>query len=134
MTNVSRRTMLKFASATATTAALPRTFLGQRTGAKHEAVPQWECFETVFDGPSNGNPFVDVQFGAVFSIDRRELQVDGFYDGDGRYRIRFMPDTQGTWHYHTVSNSPALSDHTGTFEAVAPKPENHGPVGVCNTY
>jgi hypothetical protein len=33
----------------------------------------------------------------VFTLGFRSIPVQGFYDGDGQYRIRFMPDTQGEW-------------------------------------
>ena len=134
MKKVSRRTLLRLASASATAAALPSTSLGQEVGEKHDAVWQWECFEVMLEGPSGGNPFVDVQLAATFSLDHREVRVDGFYDGDGKFRVRFMPDTQGVWRYRTASNSPSLHNRTGQFEAIAPKSDEHGPVSVCDTY
>ena len=35
------------------------------------------------NGPSEGNPFVEVWIGAVFRQEHREVAVDGFYDGAG---------------------------------------------------
>ena len=35
-------------------------------------------------------------------------QVQGFYDGDGIYRVRFMPGIQGHWSYLTSSSAPEL--------------------------
>jgi hypothetical protein len=134
MKKVSRRNLLKLASATAASAALPHESMEESVAEKHDAVLQWECFEAVLQGPSSGNPFVDVQLAAIFSLGHREVRVDGFYDGDGTFRIRFMPDAQGIWHYRTISNSPALDNHKGAFEAVTPQSGCHGPVGVCNTY
>ncbi|MEE2627959.1 MAG: DUF5060 domain-containing protein, partial [Candidatus Latescibacterota bacterium] len=55
------------------------------------AVEQWARFEVRLDGPSAGNPFVDVQLIAEFSNGQKRMRVDGFYDGEGVYRIRFMP-------------------------------------------
>ena len=64
----------------------------------------------------------------------RSLQADGFYDGDGVYRVRFMPERLGAWRYVTRSNVPALDGQGGEFLCVAPPPGNHGPVHVRNTY
>ncbi|MCA9896455.1 MAG: DUF5060 domain-containing protein, partial [Anaerolineae bacterium] len=64
----------------------------------------------------------------------RVVDVDGFYDGAGTYRVRFMPDTLGEWHYTTVSNRAELDGQTGAFTCVDPGPDNHGPVGVHDTF
>lgn len=61
-----------------------------------EHCARWDVFEIELDGPSDGNPFIDVELGATFSDGQRELRVGGFYDGDGTYRIRFMPDIEGS--------------------------------------
>lgn len=97
-------------------------------------IEQWDCFEVALDGPGDGNPFVDVQVSARFQHGHRAVTVDGFYDGDGVYRIRFMPDVQGEWRYETMSNRPALQGHSGTFTAVQPSTGNHGPVRVHNKF
>jgi hypothetical protein len=62
------------------------------------------------------------------------LDIPGFYDGDGIYRIRFMPDALGQWRYSTRSNRPELDGHTGTMTCVPPGPGNHGPVRVHDRY
>jgi hypothetical protein len=85
-------------------------------------------------GPADGNPFVDVQCSAVFDNGAKKVNVPGFYDGDGVYRIRFMPDAQGNWHYETDSNRRELSGNTGDFTVTPPGNGNHGPVHVHNTY
>jgi hypothetical protein len=97
-------------------------------------IEQWGIFELTLQGSAEGNPFLDVELSAQFSYKHRVIEVDGFYDGDGVYRIRFMPDTQGLWHYSTHSNQDALNGAEGTFTCVAPAPGNHGPVRVANTY
>ena len=97
-------------------------------------VERWGTLELSFIGPATGNPFTDVELSAVFRQDGRELLVPGFYDGDGVYKIRFMPDTVGAWRYATRSNAPALHGKRGEFTAVQPAPGNHGPVTVRNTF
>jgi len=97
-------------------------------------VKQWDVFEAALEGPSNGRPFLDVDVSAEFSQGDRKFSVDGFYDGDGTYRIRFMPDAVGQWRYRTQSNSSALDGKTGVFECASPGPQSHGPVHVHNTF
>lgn len=97
-------------------------------------VKQWDVFEAALEGPSNGRPFLDVDVSAEFYQGDRKFSVGGFYDGDGIYRIRFMPDAVGQWRYRTQSNSPALDGKTGIFECASPGPQNHGPVRVHNTF
>ena len=54
------------------------------------------CFEVKLSGPSHGNPFVDVELTADFtSPTAGTRRVGGFYDGDGVYRVRFMPPASG---------------------------------------
>src|SRR5438046_8371649 len=95
-------------------------------------VEQWDCFELALNGPSTGNPFTDVDFSARFSNDEKSIDVAGFYDGEGVYRVRFMPGAQGVWRYETRSERRELDRKTGEFECVAPSRNNHGPVRVAN--
>src|SRR6266567_343224 len=98
-------------------------------------VEQWGIFELELAGPATGNPFQEVEFGAQFTHKHRSITVDGFYDGDGVYRVRFMPDTPGGWSYRTQSNSQTLSNKQGTFNCTpAASGCNHGPVRVANMY
>ena len=102
------------------------------TGAN--TAEQWGIYEITLRGPTNGNPFLDVQLSAVFDNGGKRVEVPGFYDGDGVYRIRFMPDTQGRWHYATHANVWPLTGKTGEFTVTPPGKGNHGPVRVHNTY
>ena len=79
---------------------------------------QWGITELVIDGPSHGNPFVDVELAARFTDDRGHgIAVGGFYDGAGVYRIRFSAPRAGTWTYVTTSNARSLDGLRGTFAA-----------------
>lgn len=95
---------------------------------------QWGRFEYRCEGPQRGNPFVDVRFAARFQYGHRVVEVDGFYDGNGQYCVRFMPDTRGEWSFQTVSNLPELNGHAGTLICIEPSSGNHGPVRVDNIY
>lgn len=60
--------------------------------AQEKKVSQWERFEVVLHGSAEGNPFSDVSLYADFWQQEGDtVSVQGFYDGDGRYIIRFMP-------------------------------------------
>ena len=97
-------------------------------------IEQWGLFELSLPGPSNGNPFNEVAFQVRFEGPGRNFVADGFYDGDDTYVLRCMPDTQGGWHFTTISNVPALDGVTGDFTCVAPRAGNHGPVRVNDTF
>lgn len=99
------------------------------------STPRWDIFEIELKGPSAGNPYLDVDLDARFSIDNRSIVVPGFYDGEGIYRVRFMPDTEGEWHYVTAApSSPELDGRTGTFTCTPARSGMHGPVRVRNTF
>jgi hypothetical protein len=91
-------------------------------------------FEAAFNGTTNGNPFVHVEFSATFQQGEKTITAPGFYDGDGIYRVRFMPDALGAWKYRTHSNRPELDGQTGALTVTAPSAGNHGPVRVRDTY
>jgi len=95
---------------------------------------QWGMLEIALKGPMGGNPFMDVTVSAVFESGGKTVEVPGFYDGDGIYRIRFMPDriVRGRW--RTKSNAAELDGKTGSFDAAPPAHGNHGPVVVANTF
>ena len=95
-----------------------------------DTVEQWELFEIELTGPSDGNPFLEVEVSAEFTLDSTSVSVPGFYDGDGTYRVRFMPDQPGEWRYVTVSNVSVLSGHEGRINVSPPGPGNRGPVRV----
>lgn len=95
---------------------------------------RWGMFEFRLQGPRAGNPFTGVQFSARFSYKHRTVEADGFYDGDGQYCVRFMPDTPGEWAFETISSEPELNGVKGTLHCVEPGPGNRGPVRVDQIY
>jgi hypothetical protein len=98
------------------------------------SVEQWDVFEFTLPGPAEGNPFVEVELTARFTQGERTLTARGFYDGDGVYKVRFMPEAVGVWNYTTESNRSELQNKTGAFTATAPSKGNHGPVHVHKTF
>ena len=69
---------------------------------------QWDIFELTLKGPSDGNPFADVRFSAEFRRKDEVFKPEGFYDGNGIYKVRFLPDAVGKWTYVTRSNRKDL--------------------------
>lgn len=98
--------------------------------ATPQQAEQWDVFEIELRGPSDGNPFVDVQLTARFSDGTRSVEVDGFYDGDGIYRLRFMPPHPGRWTWVSQSNRWPLTNKQGEVNVTPAKAGNHGPVDV----
>ncbi|MBT3269827.1 DUF5060 domain-containing protein [Candidatus Poribacteria bacterium] len=103
-------------------------------GAAAETVERWDVFELELNGPATGAPFLDTRLSARFEQDDHVFEPEGFYDGDGIYRIRFMPDHTGVWRYTTRSNVADLDGISGSFRCSDPADGNHGPVRVSDTY
>src|SRR5512147_921276 len=95
-------------------------------------IEKWDYFELALSAQAAGNPFLDVQFSAEFTHDHRSINITGFYDGDGVYRLRIMPDMEGTWRFVTHSNLAALDGQRGEFTCTPPTGSNHGPVRVID--
>ena len=96
-------------------------------------IEKWGVFELSLTGNTNGNPFIDYEIHGTFTCENESVTVSGFYDGDGIYKIRFMPSYEGTYHYE-ISGTFSGSTATGTFQATAPTGSNHGPVQVSHTF
>jgi len=133
MGSIDRRELLKLSSASLAALVSSAAADAAPTAVLHSSVPMWEVFEVSLPGPSSRNPFVEVQLTASFSLGNRAVQVDGFYDGSGTYKIRFMPDAAGNWSYITSSNVAVLANKSGSFACTAALPNAHGPVRVRNT-
>jgi len=135
-----RRDLIRFGAATVAAAALDPGMLSAASVGKPEtstgkSVEQWGLFEVPLVGPSSGNPYKEVTLTAVFTLEHRNVRVTGFYDGDGTYRVRFMPDAPGRWSYATESSAKELAGHTGEFVCTPPTTAgNHGPVGTAHQY
>lgn len=102
--------------------------------AQEDTVEKWGMYELSLPGSAAGNPFIGVQFSAVFKNGCQTFEPQGFYDGNGIFRIRFMPNAEGVWTYRTKSNQDSLDGKEGRFTCVAPSSDNHGPVRVRNRY
>eukprot|EP01084_Bolivina_argentea_P070037 127400_1 len=103
-------------------------------------IEKWDQFEISFpNGPQNGNPFMDYIISANFTFinntknsDNLPFIVDGFYDGNGKYLIRFMPNQIGIWSYKVTSNIISINGKYGSFECIPATSNNLGP--IVSTY
>ena len=131
---MNRRDLLKLSSYAVAAASAPMLAKPAPAHAASGSVARWDCLELAFPGPSTGNPFVEVSLTATFRRKNRALTVEGFYDGNGVYKVRFMPDELGEWSWTTASNVQQLHAKAGIFTCVAPESGNSGPVSVRDGY
>ncbi len=97
------------------------------------AVEKWGVFEVTVNGPKDGNPFTEQKFSGTFRSKNEMVTADGFYDGDGVYKVRFMPSFEGAYTYETSGSFPEAKTEGG-FTVTAPSAGNHGPMRVVNQY
>jgi hypothetical protein len=100
--NDARESGAAFAKAFLTTLAEIRA--GTVPGLKEEPaveVPRWEIHEFSINGRSHAaNPFRDAALvGEFVSPSGKTNVIDGFYDGDSTWRLRFAPEEEGEWRY-----------------------------------
>ena len=96
------------------------------TQAKITKVPLYETFETALTFPViTENRFAKfVSF--TFTKNRRSFNVDGFYNGNDKWCVRFMPDETGVWKYEWTFEG---RKGKGKFLCIERKnPKNHGHV------
>ena len=78
-------------------AMLTTAFLPALVGGAESTVQQWDTFELSLKGPAGGNPFTEVTLSARFARDGGAFEPEGFYDGNGVHRVRFVPNRPGVW-------------------------------------
>lgn len=98
-----------------------------------QTVERWGTFEVSVTGNSDGNPFTDYFIFGTFKSKNETKRVDGFYDGGGVYRVRFMPSFVEDYTFSLESNFFEKA-YQGSFSVLPAKEKNHGPVRVADTY
>ena len=96
-------------------------------------VERWGMLEIALPGKTAGNPFTDYTIRGRFTGPEEDVAVSGFYDGNGLYKVRFMPSFPGEYAWSvsgTFSDRPA----EGTFTVTEAGEGNHGPVRVAGRY
>ncbi len=89
---------------------------------------KYEMFELTIDGAEIRDAWAQTDVKAVFTCGELKKEVKGFYDGNGKYVVRFLPESEGVWHY-TVSGAVRAEG-----EAVCGASVLHGPVHAVDTH
>lgn len=82
-----------------------------------EPVPLWGRFEVKLVADEKADPETAVAVELVSPSDKKHA-IDGFWDGELVWRLRYMPTEEGTWKY-TTKSEPAvkgLDQQSGKFE------------------
>lgn len=98
-----------------------------------QVIEKWGMFEVAVKGKEEGNPFTDYEVKGLFASNMESVETYGFYDGNGIYKVRFMPSFEGEYKFKIYGS---FSDEVfeGCFTADKPGLYNHGPVSVSNTH
>ncbi len=91
----------------------------------------WDIFELSLTGPSTNRSFLDTPVSARFSHGNTHMTVPGFYDGNGRYVVRFSPPATGTWTYATTSNIAKLNNQSGALTATPSSKDKDSCISVA---
>ncbi len=97
-----------------------------------ENVEKWGIFEAFLTGYHDGNPYEDYTIQGVFTSHNETKTVEGFYDGNGNYIVRFMPSFEGEYRF-IIHGTFSSEEYQGQFNVSAPSRDNHGPVRVAPT-
>ena len=100
---------------------------------KQLTVERWGLLELSLPGRTGGNPFTDYEIRGRFTGEKEDVTVSGFYDGNGIWKIRFMPSFSGVYRY-TVSGTFAEAESSGFFTVMEPSAGNHGPVRIAGKH
>ncbi len=103
-----------------------------------ESVPVYDPCEIVVElgaseAAKHSSPFTDVELRAEYRSPKggRTKVMPAFWDGGGRFVLRFSPDFEGRWDYRLISNIGNLDKQTGSFEALPA--QTPGFIEVFNT-
>lgn len=77
---------------------------------------RWDVWEVSCHGPEEGNPFAEHWMKGSFSCDKETVDADGFYDGDGIYKVRFMPSYEGEYTFKVTADF-LEEEECGSFPA-----------------
>ena len=98
-----------------------------------QTVERWGLLEIPLSGAASRNPF-DAVVKGVFTQGGHTIDAPGFYDGDGIWRVRFSPPSEGAWTWTITSDLPDLDGRNGGFTVTAPTAGTPGPVAVADTF
>lgn len=107
----------------------------------NDSVPQWGRFEQQFSSSTDyANPPQEVTLRVSFTSPSGKSQtVYGFWDGRRNWRVRFIPDEMGSWHFTTICSdmgNGGLHNQSGIFTCGNPVGETifqqHGPLRLSD--
>ena len=98
-----------------------------------QTVEKWGMYEVSLTGPADGNPFTEQSVTGVFTGKNETVEAAGFYDGEGVYKVRFMPSFEGEYTYETRGSFEGAASK-GSFTVTPPGEGNHGPMRVVNQF
>jgi len=93
----------------------------------NRTVFRYDVFELRYNIKVPGNPFKDYSIFGTFRSDNETVSVEGFYDGNDEYVIRFMPSFAGKYTYEIEPLKDA-----GEFTVL--ESDLKGPVKVTDKY
>lgn len=98
-------------------------------------IPKWDMHEFELHGKSwVDNPFIQsAVIGEFVSPSGKKLTLDGFYDGDDTWRIRFAPDEEGDWHY-VIRGEGVEIFQKGVLHCIPPKSKGFIHIHPDNPY
>lgn len=96
-------------------------------------VEVWCIQEVSCKGYTDGNPFVDYSIKGIFKSKNENVTVEGFYDGDGCYKVRFMPSFEEEYSFQIIGNF-SDKEYSGSFIVTPASGNNHGPVRVVKKF
>jgi hypothetical protein len=96
-------------------------------------VERWDFIEFQYQGQVLEASFFGATIKGIFIGENENKVVEGFYDGAGIYKIRFMPSFVGMYRYR-IEGDFSEQRYEGVFEVTEPQKGNHGPVRVANTF
>ena len=94
---------------------------------------QYEMAELCFTGKKPAGSEVEVDLEAVFVHDGTSTAVKGFYAGNSTYKVRFLPEFSGEYHY-TVKGSVLEAPVEGVLKVESAAEGRHGPVRAEGTH
>src|SRR4051812_37279093 len=85
-----------------------------------ESVPQWGRFEAAFTAAEDTASDADFAVEFTSPSDRQRI-VPGFWDGGRTWRVRFLPDEEGTWRFRSrAKRDTGLDGQAGRFTCTRP--------------
>ncbi|WP_020533078.1 DUF5605 domain-containing protein [Flexithrix dorotheae] len=97
-------------------------------------VEKWDVLELSFQAEELEDTYSTPPLSGIFTHNGESREIDGFYDGNGNYKLRFMPSDNGLWTYKITSEIDSLNGKEGGINCIAPSSENHGKVEVQDSY